>query len=536
MAGAQASLTDTDKLAATARIWGFLKYYHPQVAEGKFNWDQKLIEIIPEVEKAQTKAELSTVFIKWIDGLGKVDVCKKCGKVNEKSFDKNFSLAWMQDPKLFSDELTSKLKYIEANRHLGKKHYAGSSESNQVLVRNEPEYKDFRYPDENYRLLSLFRYWNIIEYFFPYKYATEQKWDDVLPEMIPKFKNAADAMQYHLAMLELITKIDDSHASFVTSDTNRYFGYYWAPFRYAIIDGKAVVTGYYDAEVTAKDDVKVGDVITHINGVTVADIFEKQKKYLPASNPAVKRREAFYAIFNGDTNKAEITFDRDGVTSSKTIGRYTMKQFKYSYAKAKPTEKYKILDGNIGYVHMGILENGDVSSVLDKVWGCKAIIFDIRNYPQGTMYKVTNRLFEGRRDFVKFTEPDFDYPGKFKWSSYHTTSGSSFNKNPYKGKILILVNEDTQSHAEFTAMAFQAGDNVTVVGSQTAGADGNVTYFDFPGGYSTVITGLGVYYPDGGETQRVGIVPDVKVEPTIAGIRVGKDEVLEKAIEVVNKN
>ena len=44
------------------------------------------------------------------------------------------------------------------------------------------------------------------------------------------------------------------------------------------------------------------------------------------------------------------------------------------------------------------------------------------------------------------------------------------------------------------------------------------------------MSGLGVYYPDGRETQRAGIKPDIYVEPTIEGIRAGKDEVLDRAV------
>jgi C-terminal processing protease CtpA/Prc len=100
--------------------------------------------------------------------------------------------------------------------------------------------------------------------------------------------------------------------------------------------------------------------------------------------------------------------------------------------------------------------------------------------------------------------------------------------------MIILVNEETQSNGEFTAMGFRKAKNATVVGSQTAGADGNVTpMFNLPGGISTVFTGLGVYYPDGKETQRIGIVPDVVVKPTIKGISEGKDEVLDKAMEII---
>jgi len=109
------------------------------------------------------------------------------------------------------------------------------------------------------------------------------------------------------------------------------------------------------------------------------------------------------------------------------------------------------------------------------------------------------------------------------------------NKETYQGKLVVLVNENSQSQAEYTAMAFRAGKNTTIVGSTTAGADGNVSTIVLPGGLRTMISGIGVYYPDGTKTQRVGIVPDIWVEPTIDGIKNGKDEVLEKAIELIEQ-
>ena len=95
---------------------------------------------------------------------------------------------------------------------------------------------------------------------------------------------------------------------------------------------------------------------------------------------------------------------------------------------------------------------------------------------------------------------------------------------------MILVDEGSKSQAEYTAMAFRAAHGALVVGSTTAGADGNVSPFALPRGLSTMISGIGVYYPDKAPTQRIGIVPNVEVKPTIAGIRAGRDEVLEEAL------
>ena len=82
-------------------------------------------------------------------------------------------------------------------------------------------------------------------------------------------------------------------------------------------------------------------------------------------------------------------------------------------------------------------------------------------------------------------------------------------------------------------MAFRAAPGAVVVGSTTAGADGNASWFVLPGSLRSMISGIGVFYPDKTPTQRVGIVPDVVVRPTIAGIREGRDEVLAEAIRQI---
>jgi C-terminal processing protease CtpA/Prc len=82
-------------------------------------------------------------------------------------------------------------------------------------------------------------------------------------------------------------------------------------------------------------------------------------------------------------------------------------------------------------------------------------------------------------------------------------------------------------------MALRTTPGAVVVGSTTAGADGNVSAFFLPGGITSMFSGIGVYYPDGKPTQRIGIVPDVEVKPTIKGIKEGRDELMEKAIEII---
>jgi hypothetical protein len=129
--------------------------------------------------------------------------------------------------------------------------------------------------------------------------------------------------------------------------------------------------------------------------------------------------------------------------------------------------------------------------------------------------------------FAWFTHGDIANPGAFHWWQVEqlTPSAPHFN-----GKVVILVDETTQSSAEFHAMVFRAIPGAVVIGSTTAGADGDVSTVPIPGGLSSFISGLGVFYPDKRPTQRVGIVPDIWLTPTGAGLRAGRDELIDAAI------
>jgi len=523
----QSNLSENEKLSSLCKVWGFLKYYHPKVAKGKIDWDKELINHIPQVLAANNRHELNVIYYDWLKKLGKVKKYKKLpDDITQVKI--NFSMNWIYDIHVFEDSLASSLFFIEKYRNMRRNFYVQTyALVENTVYKNENPYdgKLYIYPPVEYRLLGLFRYWNIINYFYPYKYIIGTDWNNVLDEMIPKFKDALDTIPYHLAMLELVGKINDSHGTFATKYTNKYFGLYWAPFEFKLIDGKAVVTGFYNDTLCRLDDIKIGDVIFKVNNDSVKDIIKNNSKYIPASNEPTRLRNFSHVIFNGPSDNAIIVFDRDDKIMTKTIHRYLPKQLHYK-PPVKPV--CKILENKIGYVNMGVLEKKQVDSVMNQMLGMDAIIFDIRNYPKGTLYLLSVYLNKTPMPFVKVLTPELNYPGVYRKSN--PLYCGTVNDNYYRGKVIILFDETTQSHAEFTCMALQTAPNVKSIGSQTAGADGNVSQITFPGGFNTHMTGIGIFYPDGRPTQRIGIVPDIEVKPTIEGIKEGIDEVLLRAI------
>lgn len=523
-------LTETQKLATTARIWGFLKYYHPQVAAGKYEWDQELAGILPKVKEAKSKEELSSIYLKWIEELGNVPVCKKCPKQQKDWFDKNFNLSWMEDATVFTPELTARLRYIEANRLLGEKHYVSpDGKGGSLGITNEPSYNDFTYPDEKGRLVTLFRMWNAVEYFFPHKYLTDVKWDKVLEQAIPKVAHAKSADEYQLALMQAMAHINDSHGDLHTPMTASLYGSYRTPFYGSIVEDKLIVTDILNDSLCAIDNIKIGDIINLEGKKSPIDKLNANSRYYHYSNEAVRKRFANYILW-GDTPTATITFERNGREQEKQISRYKREDIKH---KPKAGAGYKMLDGNIGYANLSIVQPKDIDAMMDAFDKCPSVIFDLRIYPQWIVHELSGRLTPENKEFAQYLRADLNYPGRFVWSE--SLSIKSRGKKAYKGKVVVIVNEGTQSRGEFTAMAIQAVADAVVIGSQTAGADGEIIYVGLPGDFNARFTGNGVFYPDKSETQRIGIVPDIEIHPTIAGIQAGRDELLEKAIETAKR-
>src|SRR5262249_32307291 len=157
------------------------------------------------------------------------------------------------------------------------------------------------------------------------------------------------------------------------------------------------------------------------------------------------------------------------------------------------------------------------ASYIESAAGTKGLIIDIRNYPsEFVVFTLGSLLVSAPSEFVRFTNGDVTNPGAIHWGP---TVALTPQQPHYSGKIVILVAEVKQSAAESPSIAFRTAAGAIVIGSPTAGADGNVSSVLLPGGFSSYFSGLGVFYPDNRPTQRVGILPDLVVKPTIAGIR-----------------
>ncbi|HKC34539.1 MAG TPA: S41 family peptidase, partial [Chitinophagaceae bacterium] len=403
----------------------------------------------------------------------------------------------------------------------------------------EAIYKEVPAGDDGFRMLALFRYWNMIEYFFPYKHLLKENWDDILKEFVPAFASNRSALGYRLACLRLINRVHDTHASIYSDSTlQHYFGSKAPAVDFKVLDNKIIVTGYFNDSLAAFETLKPGDEVVEINGKKIADLKKIAEPYLCASNSSVADRNFIDRfLFKSNDDSLLIAYKRDGKSNKTILRLYAAGKIPYQNGDNWRTPMYKLLSPDIGYINLGKIQADSLSVIFKTFKNTKGIVIDIRNYPKEFMpFAMAPYIKTSSTPFVKFTKGNIKDPGLFSFTAPINNGPQGINGvSSYKGSIVILVNEQSQSQAEYTSMALRTAPRSIVMGSQTAGADGNVSYVPFPGGFTSLFSGIGVFYPDGKETQGIGIVPNIVVMPSQKGIADGKDEVLEKAREYIMK-
>ncbi|HET7497559.1 MAG TPA: S41 family peptidase [Candidatus Eisenbacteria bacterium] len=522
-----------ENLALLGKVWGFLKVHHPRVAAGALNWDYELFRILPAVAKARTRDAAARAMVRWIDRVGMPPPCRPCATLSDSAVIAP-SIGWIHSTSRLTRDLSTRLERIYRDRSTGDDaYYASLTGLSNPDFSNENGYKALDAPDAGYRLLALFRFWNVIEYWFPDRDLLREPWDGVLAEFIPKLLHAADRDAYRLAMIDLVVRIRDGHANVWNAiDVRPPRGGCRLPVALRPVGDRYVVGAFADSVRGPASRFRIGDVIRALDGAPLDSAAAAWAPHYAASNEPTRRREISRWATQGPCGACRVSVEReDGVheilaqrDSSRTMNG------RAGSTHDLPGPAFRRLADDVAYLKLSAVRAADAASYVQQAAGTRCFVIDIRNYPsEFVVFALGQHLVATPTPFVRFTRADLANPGAFFGMGPVVIEPAAPH---YEGKIVILVDEATQSSAEYTSMAFRAVPGAIVVGSTTAGADGNVSTLRLPGGLGAAMSGLGVFYPDHTPTQQVGIVPDLVVHPTVEGIRAGHDEVLEAALKL----
>lgn len=463
---------------------------------------------------------------KWIDKYGGITETEDYTVKDSTQYHRFAYLQWLEDPVFFDKELSDKLVKIKNAKRNGVLNYylPPLKGKEEVEFRREKVYPGISWKDQGYRLLTLYRLWNAVEYNFPYINYTEHSWATLLDKYLPEFYSPASGNELYLSIQKLLAEINDSHGTYELSVNG-------SDLRSLPLGLTITADGNYAVESTRLKEIERGAVIKAVNGKSVPDIIEEFRPIIASSNENTLKRDVARRIFQTKEEEEIVTIKVGSRSSKKKLrsGVYNM----HEPVGRKGPEDYELDAKNITYINIGEISQEKLKELMSTRLNSKGLILDMRKYPKLYTKDILEKyLYPKPTPYMWFSMNSKTYPGNY-FLDIKGNVGPKENANYFKGKIAILVNEGTQSFGELSSIAYRVAPRSAVIGTQTAGANGHIGYLFLPYGIRINYTMSGAFYPDWGMNQRVGVKIDIPVEQTVDNVKYGEDAWIEKAIEYI---
>jgi len=361
--------------------------------------------------------------------------------------------------------------------------------------------------------------WNILQHSYPYFDVIETDWNEVLRITIDQMLNTQTQEEGIKVLQQMMAKLQDghvfiSHASMVNLAP--------LPVLVDYIEDQIVVLA------SNEDQLKAGDILMEIDGKSVLELLEKQVA-LQSGTLQWRRRRALNALTLGEKeNNSTLKIKRNGDQLAIEIARNGRPPL-----STRP-DSIVHLDNNIYYINLDQVRMPEIEKQIEQIAKAKGVVFDLRGYLRGN-HNVISYMINRPVQSAKWNVPQIIYPNMENTPAYDTSGRWTIEPKAPKiqGKIVFITGGGAISYAESFMGIIEHYKLAKIVGSTTAGANGNVNPFTTMGGFRFSWTGMKVLKQDGSQHHLIGIKPTVPMQPTIKGIQEGRDELLEKAIEIV---
>lgn len=509
----QTTFSEVQKYKQIGLVWGLLKYHHPEVSKGKFNWDIEFINLSDKAKDIQNQEGMNNLLLDFVSKYG-TDKLKAKKNNSEKLFTKNADYGWI-DSAVFGAELKKNLIEIKNNGNINN-YYAYCGKLSTIIgFDNEKEFKDFNYSIKSHRMLLLYGFWNVIQYWGVNKYLMDTKWSDNLDSMTEAFINCKTDLEFEMLKSKLIAQLNDSHSYHGSSEIFNTLLKYKPPFAIKAINDSLLINAVINKTLANKDDIELGDIIVKINNKSISSCLnEKVAPILSVSNSTFLRRWSSWLLFNDKDSINVDIIKKNGTQTNRYIHLYdTYKPEEPVYLEATKKDKWFFIKPDVAYINLDQITKEELGLAFKQISNIKGLILDLRNYPKDIRTNdIAKYLYPKRKEFIKILAPiennpsygenDSESPLKLIMDPFKAGSN---NPDYYKGKVILLVSKRTQSKAEFIGMEIQQSPNCVTIGEQTAGSVMNIVEYLMPDNTKVNFTSQGAFYPNGEGVQRNGL-------------------------------
>jgi hypothetical protein len=382
-----------------------------------------------------------------------------------------------------------------------------------------------RHDDADVRLADVVVAWNLFRHFSPYWGDVAIDWDARLqPQLEAAVTAPATRGAHRDAVRQVVADLRDGHGNVVDLMAPQPWR---LPVIFRVLDGRLVVTASRDAS------LPVGSVVVSIGGTAAATRVGDESR-LSSGTPQWRAARAamLLQLCRLDTAVVVTAALPDGGQRSVSLPceRSTLPAI-----EARPDSIVELRPG-IWYVDLTRIHEAALRPALASLSAAKGLIVDMRGYPTDAGIAILPHLMRTPEDAADrwMHVARIDRP----FGAFAAWEGMSWNLTPaiprIGGERLFLTDARAISYAESVLGYVRDYKLGTIIGATTAGANGDVATFVVPGGFALTFTGLRVTRHDGRTPfHNAGVSPDIPLEPTLAGIRAGRDELLERALAIM---
>jgi hypothetical protein len=375
-------------------------------------------------------------------------------------------------------------------------------------------------PDLDHRLADVVVAWNVLRHFYPYWMEAGVDWDARLRPQLEAARAADTREAQRDAIRCLVADARDGHGFVVdTLDTTQRAE---LPVQLAVVEGRLVVVSS-----ARPADVPVGAVVTTIDGDPATERLARAVG-LASGTKQWRQVSGVWPLTVGPTG-ATVRLGLDTGSGAREV------ELTYGTPPPPVTRPGPVVEKEPGvwYVDLTRAKMAEIEAKLAAIAAARTVVFDVRGYPTDAGAGILPHLLDAPEadrwmHVAKIIGPFYETAGwlDLGWDVKPASPRIA-------GKVVFLTDGAAISYAE-SVMGY-VGDRKlgTIVGGATAGTNGNVAGFVTPGGFSVNFTGMRVTRHDGRSPHHlVGVKPDIPVAPTLESVRAGRDEVLERGLEV----
>jgi hypothetical protein len=571
LTASQAVAQEIDNVAAFARLYGVARWFYPSDAAASLDWNRFAVHGVSRVRAARSSAELESTLEELFAPLGpgieigaRLPAKRPVGKpdsalvawryygagmgtrsrgpymarrINRHVSDlqaarippdvRQFQTAVARPVDAFETPIVGTsidvalALGLEARVPLALTDAEARSGSAKLNAGDSPTGKD----DVDVRLADVVVAWNVFRHFYPYWSDLNVDWDARLKPQLRTALNAESTREAHLDVLRaLVADAKDGHGG--VRETAQPLRMGRLPLYFRILGEQLVVTASNDSA------IPIGSVIRAIDGTAATNRMSKEIR-LASGTPQWQRTRAESALLSC-TLGIHVPMRIEPPTGA--LREVTVPCTLAAPAREARPDSLAELEPGIVYVDLTRVRATELATVQAMLARARAVVFDVRGYPTDIGYQLMPSLISAAEDSSDTWMHVSRIAGPFGqiagWNSF------SWNLQPTGVRMpaqrVFLTDGRAISYAESVMGYIRDHKLATIIGGTTAGANGNVADFAVPGGFSIAFTGMRVTRHDGKTPYHmVGVSPDIPLEPTLAGVRAGRDEVLLRAVTVV---